>query len=191
MNDKLLATLRFYFAQCVFMNNIHYKAHNRLTKVQNKYRNITIGISGLTLIAIFLYTIGLEENLIQLLRVLSYCGMVLTATSLIFTMYSKEDIGEIKSQHKNIAEEYKILRDNYMLLIEEAMSCTNDEKIIREKGQEFQQMYSSIGKYAPATSYNDYKKAQKGSGLGNNNDEEFTWSDKEIDKFLPVQLRIS
>jgi hypothetical protein len=190
MNDKLLAIIRFYFAQCVFMNSIHYKPYSRLTEVQNRYRNITIGISGTTLIVIILQTIGFKENLTQLLSILSFCGMILTATSLIFTMYSKEDIGEIKSQHRNIAEEYKILRDSYMMLIEEAMSNAYDEKTLREKGQEFQKLYSAIGKYAPATTYNDYQNAQKGLGLSGKKDEEFTWSDKEIDCFLPPLLRI-
>ena len=190
MNLKLLATIRFYFSQCVFMNSIHYKAHSRLAKVQNRYRNITIGISGATLIVIILQAIGLEDNLTQLLRIISYCGMILTATSLIFTMYSKEDIGEIKSQHRNIAEEYKILRDSYMMLIEEAISNAYDDKILREKGQYLQKLYSAIGKYSPTTTYDDYKKAQIGLGLSGENDEEFTWSDKEIDRFLPQLFRI-
>ena len=190
MNSKILATIRFYFAQCVFMNSIHYKAHSRLAKVQNRYRNITISISGATLIVIILQAIGLEENLTHLLRILSFCGMILTATSLIFTMYSKEDIGEIKSQHRNIAEEYKILRDSYMMLIGEAMSNAYDEKTLREKGQELQKLYSAIGKYSPTTTYDDYQNTQKGLGLSGEKDEEFTWSDKEINRFLPQLLRI-
>lgn len=189
MKNKLLATIRFYFAQCVFMNNIHYKAHNRLVKVQNRYRNITISISGATLIVIILQAIGFEENLTQLLGILSYCGMILTATSLIFTMYSKENIGEIKSQHRNIAEEYKILRDSYMSLIEEAISNAYDIKTLREKSKELQKLYSAIGKYSLATTYDDYQNAQKGLGLGSDKDEEFTWSDKEIDRFLLPILR--
>ncbi|PKQ67576.1 hypothetical protein BZG01_07530 [Labilibaculum manganireducens] len=191
MNDKLLAATRFYFAQCVFMNNLHYKAYNRLSKTQNKNRYITIGISGVTLLIITLHIICLEEKLNDILSVLSYIGMILTATSLIFTMYSKEDIGEIKSQHKNIAEEYKELRDEHMSLIEIIMSQADDEKAIRRKAQEIQKWYSSIGKYSPETTYEDYQGAQKGLGLGSNTNEEFSWSDEEIDRFLPSSLRIS
>jgi hypothetical protein len=116
--------------------------------------------------------------------------MILTGASLMFTIFSNEDIGEIKSQHKNIAEEYKTLRDRYMLLIEEIMSNGSDEKALRSKGQQFQKSYSAIGKYAPSTTYNDYQVAQNNLGLGNNSDEEFTWSDEEIDRFLPSSLRI-
>ena len=191
MNDKLLATTRFYFAQCVFMNNIHYKAYARFDSRLNLYRKITNWISGLTLAVIVLHIICLQHEYSKTLAIISLCGMVLTGASLIFTMFSKEDIGEIKSQHKNIAEEYKSLRDRYMLLTEEIMSNGSDEKALRSKGEGFQRSYSSIGKYSPETTYEDYQGAQKGLGLGKNTDEEFTWSDEEIDRFLPVSLRIN
>ena len=48
-----------------------------------------------------------------------------------------------------------------------------------------------IGKYSPATSSGDYINAQRGLGLGNSEGEEFTWSDEEINKFLPSSLRNS
>ena len=191
MNDKLLAATRFYFAQCVFMNNIHYKAYARFDSRLNLYRKITNWISGLTLVVIVLHIICLQHEYSKALAIISSCGMILTGASLMFTMYSKEDIGEIKSQHKNIAEEYKSLRDRYMLLIEEIMSNGSDEKALRSKGEGFQRSYSSIGKYSPETTYEDYQGAQKGLGLGKNTDEEFTWSDEEIDRFLPSSLRIS
>lgn len=191
MNDKLLATTRFYFAQCVFMNNIHYKAYSRLDDRQNFYRKITNWLAGLTLAVVVFHLICLQNGFSRALAIISSCGMILTGASLMFTMYSKEDIGEIKSQHKNIAEEYKYLRDRYMLLIEEIMSDGSDEKTLRSKGEEFQKSYSSIGKYAPSTTYDDYQVAQNNLGLGNNTDEEFTWSDEEIDRFLPSSLRIS
>lgn len=191
MNDKLLATVRFYFAQCVFMNSAHYKAYSRFDNRQNLYRKITNWISGLTLVVIVLHIICLQHEYSKTLAIISSCGMVLTGASLMFTMFSKEDIGEIKSQHKNSAEKYKSLRDGYMLLIEEIMNNGSDEKTLRSKGEEFQKSYSAIGKYAPSTTYEDFQGAQNGLGLGNNTDEEFTWSDEEIDRFLPSSLRIS
>lgn len=191
MNDKLLAVTRFYFAQCVFMNKVHYKAYSRLDNRQNLYREITNWISGLTLVVIVLHIICLEYEYSKTLAIVSSCGMILTGASLMFTMFSKEDICEIKSQHKNSAEKYKSLRDGYMLLIEEMMSNGSDAKTLRSKGEEFQKSYSSIGKYAPSTTYEDYQGAQKGLGLGNNTNEEFTWSDEEIDRFLPSSLQIS
>ena len=190
MNTKLLAITRFYFAQNVFMRNIHYKSYERLDKVIKRNRIIIFSIASATLITIILQVVGLEMQYTNLLRILSFCGMVLTGTSLIFQMFSNTDICEIKYQHKMLAENYKSLRDQYMSLIEEIMSESSSESKLRKKHKELQSMYGQMGKSSPATTAKDYTNAQSGLGLGNNSDEEFTWSDSEINKFLPVKLRI-
>ncbi len=191
MNKKLLATARFYFAQCVFMNNIHYKAYYRLSKVQDRNRYIVFGMASITLILIILQIIGLETSSPNLLRILALCGLILTGTGLMFELYNKEDISEIKSQHRNVAEEYKVLRDQFMSLIEEIMSKPNSEKKLRKEFKKLQNKYSYVGKSSPTTTANDYSESQKGLGLKGNSDEEFTWSDSEVDRFLPAELRIS
>jgi len=191
MNEKLLASIRFYFAQCVFMNSIYYKAYDRLNSIQKRDRKIVFSIAATTLIIIILQVIGLEGNYQKLLNILSYCGLLLTGTSLIFAMYNKEDISEIKNQHRKIAEEYKIIRDQYMSLIEEVISNAFDDDTLRLKSNELQKQYGSIGKYAPRTTASDYKKTQIGLGIGEDTGEEFTWSNEEINKFLPLELRLN
>ena len=122
MNDKLLANIRYYFAQSVFMNNVHYKAYNRLSKTMQRNRNIVIWVSGATIVLLVLQIVCLENDLKNLLNVLAFVGLLITGTSLIFTLIGKEDVSIIMSNHKNIAEQYKCLRDEYMSLIEEVMS---------------------------------------------------------------------
>ena len=190
MNKNILATVRFYFAQSVFMTTCHYKAFGRLSKRQDRNRYIVMGISGGTLIALILQTIGLKTECQQLLEIVSYCGLLLTGSSLIYTMFNKEDLSELKNQHRNIAEEYKSLRDSYMGLIEEIMSESSIDDNLRKKREGYQKSYSNIGKYAPSTNYNDYVETQKSLGLSGQSEEEFTWSDKEIDLFLPNKLRL-
>ena len=194
MNTLLLSTTRHFFAQCVFMNSIHYKAYDRLQKRQNLYKNITTWISGSTLVLITLEVVVFQEfsdkeTLNTILSVLSYVGLILTAISLLFTMFHKEDISEIKINHRIAAETYKELRDSYLLLIEEIASNENDFSELHNKSKEYQKQYSSIGKYSPTTTYEDYQAAQKGLGLDENSDEEFTWSDEEINRVLPKKLR--
>lgn len=194
MNQLLLSTTKHFFAQCVFMYSIHYKAYNRLSKRQDLYSNVTCIISGTTLLIIVAEIITLRAfsnmgllNII--LSVLSYCGLVLTATSLLFTMFQKEDISEIKISHRLAAESYKELRDSYMLLIEKILSSSDDEKELRKVCKNMQTQYSNIGKYSPTTTYEDYCAAQQGLGLAGNTDEEFTWSENEVNRFLPKKLR--
>lgn len=190
MNEKLLATVRFYFAQSVFMESCHYKAYERLGKMQNISRYLVLSLASATLIVIILQLIGLELTLPNLLDILILCGLVLTASSLIFQLFNKEDLSEIKNHHKGIAEEYKSLRDVYMSLIEEIMSNSYDEVILRTKRDDYLLKYSSVGRFAPKTTYKDYINTQNGLGLIGSSEEEFTWSNEEIDRFLPSELRL-
>lgn len=195
MNHLFLSTTKYFFAQCVFMNSIHYKAHNRLQKRQDLYRIFTLCISGATLIVLILKNVAFEMDCkpqlaISFLKVLSYVGLILTAASLLFTMFHKEDISELKINHRLAAENYKELRDSYLLLIEEIASNAINEQELRKKSQKYQERYSNIGKYSPTTTYADYKETQNALGLGSNSDEEFTWTDDEINRFLPQTLRV-
>lgn len=191
MNEKLLSIVRFYFAQCVFMNNIHYKAYGRLGKIQNRNRNIVVTLSSVTLVILILKIVGLEQGYEKLLSVLSFVGLMLTGTSLIFSLFNKLDTSEIRINHRLVAEEYKALRDRYMVLIEETMSGAQEDEVLRKKHNGLLDVYDNLGKFSPATTGDDYSQAQIGLGLKGASDEEFTWADDEIDKFLPKSLRIS
>ena len=190
MNDKLLANIRFYFAQSVFNSNCHFKAYNRLTKRKNQLSNFVVTLSAITLILLILQVIGLEQKNQSLLNVLAFIGMLITGTSLVFEMFNKDDKSQEIFQHKMYAEKYKNLRDEYMGLIEETMSNTISDAELRSKKDDLQKRYSVIGENAPETTGDDYKQAQIGLGLDGNSGEEFTWADKEIDLFLPEQLRL-
>jgi hypothetical protein len=52
-----------------------------------------------------------------------------------------------------------------------------------------QQEYQSISDLSPSTGEDEYVKAQKLLGL-NGSGEQFTWTDKEIDRFLPEELHL-
>lgn len=190
MNEKLLATARFYFAQSVFMENCHYKAYGRLQKKQERNKTIVIIIASLTFLTIVLQIIGLDIRSQFILTMVSYLGLILTVASLIYEIANKEDISEIKCGHKNSAEEYKCVRDKYMCLIEEIMNDSGSYEKLSLQRNSLQEEYSRIGKYAPCTTYDDYIKAQKSLGLSGSSNEEFTWSNDEINLFLPVELRI-
>lgn len=190
MNEYLLANVRFYFAQSVFMNNCHYKAYGRLEKRKNLISNIVITFSAITILLLILQIIGLENNYKSLINISAFVGLVLTGASLVFELINKEDLSILMYQQKDTAEKYKTLRDKYMSLIEEIMSNTTSENKLKLKRDKLLKNYSAIGQYSPVTIYADYTEAQKTLGLKGNTDEEFTWSNKEIDKFLPKELRL-
>lgn len=189
MNEKLLSSVRFYFAQSVFNSNCHFKAYNRLTKEKNHVLNFVSSISAATLILLILQIIGLEQKCQPFLNILAFIGMLLTGVSLGFEFFNKDDKAQKIFQHKMYAEKYKGLRDEYIGLIEEIMSNSSVEDVLRSKRDDLQKCYSAIGENAPGTTIKDYIEAQNGLGLNGNSGEEFTWADKEINKFLPEKLR--
>jgi hypothetical protein len=190
MNERLLANIRFYFAQSVFMNNCHYKACDRLEKRKALISNIVTFFSAVTVVVLILQLIGWENANKSLIDISAFIGLVLTGASLVFGFINKEDLSILMCQQKNTAEGYKTLRDKYMSLIEEVMSNTTDESKLRIKRDKLLKKYSAIGEFSPRTTYADYVDAQKSLGLKGNTNEEFTWSNKEIDKFLPKELRL-
>jgi hypothetical protein len=189
MNNRLLANVRHYFAQSVFNTICHFKACNRLQKRKDKITIFVSCLSAATLILLILQIIGLEKKIPVLLSIVSLVGLLLTGTTLIFELINKDDCIQEIFRHKISAEKYKSLRDKYMCLIEEIMSDPDSDETLRNKRDVLQEKYSSIGETAPETIYEDYKQAQIGLGLVGSG-EEFTWSDKEINMFLPEQLRI-
>ena len=190
MNEKLLANARFYFAQSVFTCNCHFKAMDRLEKYEKRLSIFIKIISSLTIVALILQIIGFENNFRCILKIASYLGLFATAGGLICERFSKSERIHKIFQHKMYAEKYKCLRDRYMSLIEEIMSNSFPEDQLRKKRDCLQKRYSCLGENAPATENNDYKQTQKGLGISKDNKEEFTWSDSEINNFLPKQLHI-
>jgi hypothetical protein len=78
----------------------------------------------------------------------------------------------------------------YMSLIEKIMSNNTEEHTLRVERDKLLKNYSAIGEFAPVTDYKDYTATQKTLGLEGNSGEEFTWSNEEINKFLPKELRL-
>ncbi len=191
MNEYLLANVRFYFAQSVFNSNCHFKSYERLSKRKNNITCVLQILSAMTLVLLVLQVIGLENKFQKLLNILAFLGMLITGAGLIIEIFNKDDKSREIYQHKIFAEKYKNIRDEYMSLIEEIITSSKSDLELREKKDNLQKRYSSIGENAPETSGDDYKKAQFDLGLNGNSGEQFTWADKEIDKFLPEKLRLN
>ncbi len=185
--DKLLGEARFYFAQCVFNTSCQYKAYNRYKEKRDLRHKIALWISSISIIILCLTILGWESNCQLLLRIISFLGIILTAGSMIFELYNKEDLTEFMCYHKQTAEDYKQLRDLFMDIIRQIKSG-GDKNIIEDRLQLYLHDYSILGKYSLPTNEQDYTNAQIELGLKGQG-ESFTWSLDEINKFLPIELR--
>ena len=188
MNENLLSIVRFYFAQSVFTSACQYYAVNRIENRKKKFFYFTVGSSAITIILLSLQPFAIGDEAV--IKLTSYFSSLLTAASLIFEVMNKEDLTLSICQHKTYGQKYKTLRDEFMALIEEVKSNNAEEHVLRGKKDLLLIRYSELGNHAPSTTGKDYQNTQKALGLGNNEDEQFTWSDQEIDLFLPAKLRL-
>jgi len=83
------------------------------------------------------------------------------------------------------------LRDNYRLLIADIMDESISKKMIINRRNSLQHQYQVISDLSPQTGSTEYNEAQRRlNKRGNVEGEQFTWSDEEIDRFLPEELRL-
>lgn len=81
------------------------------------------------------------------------------------------------------------LRGKYSLLITDILSGGVKPEAMRSRRDSLQDEYRTVSELSPQTSSVDYTTAQSQLGLTGGDSEQYTWSDSEINKFLPNDLR--
>ncbi|MCC5638748.1 SLATT domain-containing protein [Nostoc sp. CHAB 5844] len=113
-------------------------------------------------------------------------GAIFSTILLALNTYTQDnDLGELAQKHSQTASKLWIIRESYLSLLTDIAinSLSLDE--IKTKRDELQSALATIYQNAPRTNEKAYKKAQKALKV----DEQLTFSDKEIDNFLPSNLR--
>jgi hypothetical protein len=186
MDTKNLSIIRQSFANCVFTHKVQEVAADFQNKKANKVKILNIVFTAIVLILLVIQT-ACPTALI-----LSYIAAGITVGEVVFLIvqltFNFEQKGVL---HKNSALKFMGLRDNYRLLITDVMNESIDTQAIMAKRDNLQHQYQVICDLAPQTSGKEYTEAQKRlNKRGAVSGEEFTWSDEEIDWFLPEKLRI-
>jgi hypothetical protein len=124
--------------------------------------------------------------------IFSYIGIGLTVGDTIFLIIQLSFSFEEKTiQHKSVALKYMGVRDKYRELIADIMNENTSRAEIKARRDELQRQYQVISDLAPQTGRKEYNEAQKRlNKRGIVDGEDFTWSDEEIDRFLPEELRL-
>lgn len=105
---------------------------------------------------------------------------------LVLTAYMKDvDPGQQAEKHKKTASELWDIRESYLSMLSDLHDGNLDIDLTREKRNELQTRLASIYASAPRTNAKAYGIASDGL----KSQEEMTFSDEEIDKFLPATLR--
>ena len=174
----LEAQLRQSFARVVYSHKTHEKCADILQSRLECIKLWQIGLSALTTggcvsIAFGTGTWG------------AFISALLSTALLALNVYMKNyDLGEVSQKHRQAGASLWIIREKYVSLITDlriAPESIDDIKVERDELLDnLQAAYSG----APSTNVSGYKKAQKAL----KDHEEMTFSDEEINSFLPQEL---
>lgn len=183
MNDLILIEkqIRNDFGCVVYTHKTHEKMADIYEKKSNYYKIAQISIAAIIL-ASSISSFFLKNTTVKII------GIILSSISLYISTYVKNfDLDGLAQAHKNTAVELWVIRGSYFSLLTDIRSekLTYDEAA--KKRDHLQKKLGDIYTSSRRTNEKSYNQAK--NALKNN--EEYTFSDKEIDCFLPEILHSS
>lgn len=173
--------VRECFGCVVYTHKTHEKMADRCSKTLRCFKMMQIVISAVTASGAFslIFVDGI---------ILKIVTAVLSILSLIVSGYMKGfDPGGTAQKHRDAAANLWPIRESYLsLLTDLRMQRLSEDEGARIR-DELQKKLAVIYKSAPQTNGKAYADAQKAL----KQDEDYTFSDAEIDKFVPSSLRKS
>lgn len=116
----------------------------------------------------------------------SLIGVVVSTGLLVLNAYTKNyDLGELAQKHRQAGADLWLVREKYISLIADLKMGSSPIEQLVEKRDELLEELHSIYTGVPSTSYKAYRNAQ----VALKKLEDMTFSEKEIDAFLPSELK--
>lgn len=187
MDIKNLSIIRQTYANTVFTHKVlEIAAENNEHQIRN-IKFINIVLVAIVLILLILQS-TYPDNLLY-----SYIGAGVTIAEVIFLIVQLSFAHEQQMiMCKNSALKFMQLRDKYRLLITDVMNERKPVEEILSRRDLLQSEYQVISDLSPQTGMKEYEEAQNRlNKKGIVKKEQFTWSDDEIDRFLPESLRLN
>ncbi|HLZ30149.1 MAG TPA: SLATT domain-containing protein [Chloroflexota bacterium] len=171
--------LRESYGRVVYSHKTHEKCVEILLTRWSRIKLAQIILSALT-------TAGFVGTVFGAGQVGAVVGLVFSTTLLALNAYIKNyDLGELAQKHKQAANDLWLIRESYLsLLVDIAMRERPLETLQEQRDQLVKQLHT-IYTGAPSTTFEGYKKAQEALKKL----EDMTFSDAEIDAFLPKELK--
>lgn len=115
----------------------------------------------------------------------AWVGALVSTSLLALNTYTKDhDLGELSQRHRQAGADLWIVREKYLSLITDLKMGTQPVETIQIARDRLLNELHAVYSGAPGTTYRAYRKAQKALAQF----EDMTFSDQEIDAFLPNQL---
>jgi hypothetical protein len=113
-------------------------------------------------------------------------GIIVSTILLVLNAYSKNyDLGELAQKHRQAGVDLWIVREKYLSLITDLRMGEKPIETLQIERDELLEKLHSVYSGAPSTTYKAYRKAQEAL----QKHEDMTFSDDEIDAFLPKALK--
>lgn len=177
--DLLESQIRECYGRIVWTHKTQEKCADIIGSLGNRMKLLQILLSAITTSGIFVSVLGD-------CKAAGYMSAFVSLMLLVLNTYLKKyDLGGLAQKHADAAVSLWGIRESYFSLLTDircGASTIEDARAIRDK---LQSDTLKVYRGAPRTISKAYRQATKALKKM----EEMTFSDEEIDKFLPLQLR--
>jgi hypothetical protein len=149
---------------------------------QRRIRLVQIGLSALTTAGYVTAVLGANS------RAASIIGLSLSTLLLALNSYLKDyDLGQIAQKHRQAGSDLWLIREQYLSLLGDVAMQEKPIEALQEQRDRLMKELYEVYRGAPSTMLKAYMAAQHALQKM----EDMTFSDAEIDAFLPKELKRS
>jgi hypothetical protein len=175
----LEAQLRECFGRVVYSHKTHEKCADILLSRLSAIKILQIVLSAFT-------TGGFLSTFFGAGEIGAGIGVVVSTTLLVLNAYTKNyDLGELAQKHRTAASDLWLIREQYLTLLTDLRGESQPLPEIMDTRNSLLKELHEVYKGAPSTTFQAYRKAQEALQRF----EDLTFSDSEIDAFLPAELK--
>lgn len=177
--NVLEGQLRECYGRVVYSHKTHEKCADILLERQGHIKLAQIIISAIV-------TGGIVSTFFGTKEVGAAISALLSASLLALNAYTKDyDLGEIAQKHRQAGSDLWIIREKYLSLLTDIRVGDVALELIRTRRDSLQNELHAVYAGAPSTNFEAYSRAQDALKKL----EDMTFSDEEIDAFLPKELK--
>lgn len=178
----LEAQLRECFGRAAYSHKTHEKCADIALERLSRIKLWQIILSALTTGGLLAVVFGPDDKS----TIAAGVSAVMSTALLALNAYTKEnDLGQTAQKHKEAADKLWNVRESYLSLLTDHNGGLASPSDILERRDALQAALRAAHESAPRTSSEGYKRAQKALKIN----EDLTFSDEELDRFLPGPLR--
>lgn len=178
--EKILeGQLRECYGRVVYAHKTHEKCADNLLARHKHIKASQIALSALV-------TSGLFAAIVKDYPAIEIISVLLSTILLGLNTYIKDyDLGELAQKHRRTAADVWKIREEYLSLLTDLRAGGFAMDALRERRDTLAQELHSVYLGAPSTNSKAYKDTQKALKVS----EDMTFSEAEVDAFLPKELK--